>query len=266
MPLPPVILFGFLLAIVLVAFSLGRFRRIHLAYVAELEHRAVRAEAEREERAHRATLDERARIAREMHDLIAHTLAVIVSQARGGQYAARAKPERAAEVLGTIEEAGRQALEDMRGLLGVLRGSEDDGGFSPQPDLTQLPELLKRVRGLGLDIDLTETGTPHRLTPTAELAVYRLVQEALTNTLKHAGPGARSEVRFCWSAETVVIEVSDNGRGPGPSDGAGHGLVGMRERMAVAGGTVRTGAGPNGGFLVSARLPRRAERPERAST
>ncbi|MFD8853425.1 sensor histidine kinase [Streptomyces sp. NPDC059604] len=257
--LPPAFLAGFLLAIVLVAFSLGLFRRVQLAYVGELEHRAARAEAEREERARRAALDERARIAREMHDLVAHSLSVIVSQAQGGRYAARARPERAAEVLRTVEEAGRQALTDMRGLLGVLRGGDDDGdGLGPQPDLSRLPELLDRVRESGLSVDFAGTGTPGRLTPAAELAAYRLVQEALTNTLKHAGAGARCRIRFHWSDDRVEIEVRDDGSGPRPGDGAGHGLVGMRERMAVAGGSVTTGAAPGGGFLVSALLPRRA--------
>ncbi|MDK0521949.1 histidine kinase [Streptomyces sp. ML-6] len=255
--LPPMFLAGFLLAIVLVAFSLGLFRRIQLAYVGELEHRTARAEAEREERAHRAALDERARIAREMHDLVAHSLSVIVSQAQGGRYAARARPERAAEVLRTVEEAGRQALTDMRGLLGVLRSGDGSDGFGPQPDLSRLPELLDRVRESGLSVDFAETGTPGPLTPAAELAAYRLVQEALTNTLKHAGAGARCGIRFQWSDDRVEIEVRDNGNGPGPGDGAGHGLVGMRERMAVAGGSVTTGAAPGGGFLVSARLPLR---------
>ncbi|MDX3591467.1 histidine kinase [Streptomyces sp. ID03-2B] len=256
--LPPAFLFGFLLAIVLVAFSLGLFRRFQLAYVGELEHRAVRAEAEREERAARAARDERARIAREMHDLVAHSLSVIVSQAQGGRYAARARPERAAEVLATVEEAGRQALTDMRGLLGMLRGGDHGDGFGPQPDLAQVPELLRRVRESGLTVDYTETGEPGRLTPAAELAAYRLVQEALTNTLKHAGPGARCGIRFDWSDYEVEIQVRDDGTGPGPGDGAGHGLVGMRERAAVAGGTVHTGPAPGGGFLVSARLPVRA--------
>ncbi|MGW2181173.1 sensor histidine kinase [Streptomyces sp. NPDC001732] len=256
--LPPAFLAGFLLAIVLVAFSLGLFRRVQLAYVGELEHRAARAEAEREERAHRAALDERARIAREMHDLVAHSLSVVVSQAQGGRYAARARPERAVEVLRTVEEAGRQALTDLRGLLGVLRGGEGDDGFGPQPDLSRLPELLDRVRESGLPVDFTETGVPGRLGPAAELAAYRLVQEALTNTLKHAGAEVRCGIRFQWSDGRVEIEVRDNGRGPGPGDGAGHGLVGMRERMAVAGGSVTTGAAPGGGFLVSARLPCRA--------
>jgi signal transduction histidine kinase len=256
--LPLALLGGFLMATVLVAFSLGLFHRIQVAYVAELEHRAARAEADREERALRAVQDERTRIAREMHDLIAHSLSVIVSQARGGRYAAQTDPERAARVLGTVEDIGRQALTDMRGLLGVLRTGDGAEPFGPQPDLAAVPDLLDRVRESGLIVESATDGTPGRLAPAAELAAYRLVQEALTNVLKHAGPGARAKVLFRWSDTGLEIEVGDDGDGPRPDPTAGHGLIGMRERMAIVGGTVRTGPGPDAGFLVSARIPRPA--------
>lgn len=249
--------FGFILASVLVAWSLGLFRRVQLAYVAALEDRAVRAEAEREERARLAALDERGRIAREMHDVIAHSLSVIVSQAQGGQYAARKDPERATEVLATIASIGREALTDMRGLLGVMRGEVppvEEEPWTPQPTLLELPELLDRVRGAGLNVQYHEIGHPRRLGPAAELALYRLVQEALTNTLKHAGAGSRTEVRFEWAADALAVTVSDNGTGPASNDGGGQGLVGMRERLAVVGGSVSAGAGPQGGFVVHARL------------
>ncbi|MFE2557343.1 sensor histidine kinase [Streptomyces sp. NPDC059352] len=260
MPVPAAYLIGLLLAVVAVAVSLGAYRRMQLAYMEELLARTARAEADREERARSAVLSERARVSREMHDVIAHSLAVIVSQAQGGRYAARTRPERAAEVLGRIEETGRQALTDMRGLLGVLRSdtSEATGGWDPQPGLAELPALLDRVRATGLTVDHTVSGEPYPMSAAAGLVVHRLVQEALTNTLKHAGRDARARIRFDWSDGALVVEVSDNGHGPGVSDGAGQGLIGMRERMAVVGGTVHTGpAGEDGcGYLVRARLPR----------
>lgn len=263
--LPSLVLLGTLLAIVLAAWSLGLFRRIQLAYVAALEDRAARAEAEREERARRAVLDERTRIAREMHDLVAHSLAVIVSQAQGGQYAARTNPVQAATVLATIANTGRQALADMRGLLGVLRtdapvnAPNGENGWGPQPTLNELPEMLDRVRAAGLSVEYTTTGQPYSLGPAAELALYRVVQEALTNTLKHAGSSVRANVQFAWAADVLTITVCDTGRGPTQIDRNGHGLIGMRERLAVVGGSVTAGPAPAGGFVVQAWIPRRAE-------
>ncbi|WP_024757202.1 sensor histidine kinase [Streptomyces exfoliatus] len=265
--LPAGYLFGFLLAIVLVSGSLGLYRRMQLAYTAELEEGALRAETEREERARLAALDERARIAREMHDLMAHSLSVIVSQARGGRFAARSDPARALEVLCAIEDEGRQVLTDMRGLLGILRNEKGESSFGPQPGLNNLPELLDRVRSSGLPVDWQQDGEPYRLDHTAELAIYRMVQEALTNTLKHAGPVTRSEVRFGWSQEGLEVVVRDDGRGPGASDGAGQGLNGMRQRLAIVSGSLHVGPGPVRGFQLTARLPRRTDgAAERAAT
>lgn len=263
--LAPLVLLGTLLAIVFAAWSFGLFRRIQIAYVVALEDRAARAEAEREERARRAVLDERTRIAREMHDVIAHSLAVIVSQAQGGQYAARANPEQAAAVLATIANAGRQALADMRGLLGVLRTdapasvANGEDSWNPQPTLSELPEMLDRVRAAGLPVEYTTTGPAHPLGPAAELALYRVVQEALTNTLKHAGSGAQAKIQFIWSADGLTLTVCDTGRGPTGTNGDGHGLIGMRERLAVIGGSVTAGPGPGpeSGFVVQAWVPRR---------
>ena len=249
---------GFLFAVVLSAWSLGLTRRIQIAYIAALEDRAVRAEAEREERARRAARDERARIAREMHDVIAHSLAVIVSQAQGGQYAARREPERAIAVLATIAEAGRQALADMRGLVGVLRTDDalnGEEGWTPQPTLRDLPALLDRVRGAGLTVQYHAVGPECDLGPTAELALYRVVQEALTNTMKHAGPGVYAAVQFMWTDDGLSLTVSDTGHGSPPRDGGGHGLIGMRERLAAVGGSVVAAPGPEGGFVVRAQLP-----------
>ncbi|WP_328954389.1 sensor histidine kinase [Kitasatospora purpeofusca] len=257
--LPAGYLFSFLVAIVLAAGSIGLYRRMQLAYTAGLEERALRAETEREERDRLAALDERARIAREMHDLMAHSLSVIVSQARGGRFAGRSDPARALEVLHAIEDEGRQVLTDMRGLLGLLRNENSESPFGPQPGLGNLPELLDRVRSSGLPVDWRQRGEPYRLDHTAELAVYRMVQEALTNTLKHAGPVTRSEVRFGWSPEGLEVVVRDDGRGAGASDGVGQGLNGMRQRLAIVGGSLHVGPGPIQGFQLTAVLPRRTD-------
>lgn len=235
----PWLLLGLLVAVVVAAWGLGLHRRTQLAYVALLEERARDA-------AEQAALAERARIAREMHDIVAHALAVIVSQARGGQYAL----DRAAEILATVERTGRQALAEMRGLVGVLRAAE----LSPQPALADLPELMDRTRAAGLPVELAQTGPPVPLGPGAELAVYRLVQEALTNTLKHAGPGAAATVSLDWRPGELVVAVVDDGR-PGATAEGGNGLAGMRERLGAVGGSLDAGPRETGGYAVSARLP-----------
>jgi signal transduction histidine kinase len=260
----PFLVCGLLVAVVVAAWSLGMFRRTQLAYVAVLRERARHAVAEREESARRAVLDERARIAREMHDVIAHSLSVIISQAKGGQYAAQGDPVRATAILSTIEETGRHALGDMRGLLGVLHagGSGDGPPRQPQPTLGDLPELLERVRVAGLPVCHRERGTVHRLSPVAELAVFRVVQEALTNTIKHAGPGASAEVEFVWAPDALTVTVRDDGPDRRPPAGSGHGLTGMRERLAAIGGSVTAGPGAREGFQVTARLPADGRQPD----
>jgi signal transduction histidine kinase len=257
---PVVAIYGTSLAVAIVGWSLGLFRRVQLAYIAALEERAARAEADREERARAAVREERTRIAHEMHDVVAHSLAVIVSQAQGGRYVARSDPERAGAVLATIAETGRQALADMRGLLDVLRPDapatgDERSSWTPQPTLAELPELLERVRDAGLPVMFRESGAARPLGPAAELAIYRLVQEALTNVLKHAGSGAEATVRLDWGEQGLTVDVRDTGNGGVPSAGDGHGLIGMRERLASVGGSVTAGPLPEGGFKVEARLP-----------
>lgn len=249
------------LPFVLAAWSLGMYRRVRRDHLAALEERALRAEADREERARRAVVEERTRIAREMHDVVAHAWSVVISQAQGGRYAGRDDPDQAIEALTTIAETGRRALSDMRGLLTVLRddSAEQDGSERPQPGLRDLPELFGRVRESGLTVTVTEHGDPDRsrrnqLGEVAELAVYRLVQEALTNSLKYAGPAATVDVGLTWSAAGLDLRVRDDGPGTDGGDG-GQGLVGMRERVTVVGGSVRAGPGPGGGFLVEAHVP-----------
>lgn len=253
-------LVGRLLPCVVAAWSLGMFRRIRVDYVAALEDRALRAEAEREQRARRAVADEQARIAREMHDIVAHALSVVISQANGGRYAARADPEQGVEALTTIAATGKQALADIRGILTVLRHNdgEDAPEQFPQPTLDDLPELYERVREAGVPVEQHERGTPRGLSRAAQLAVFRLIQEALTNTLKHAGPGVRADVGLAWDDEELAVTVGDNGPGPTGTEG-GQGLIGMRERLAVVGGSVRAGPNPAGGFQVQARIPLHGE-------
>jgi signal transduction histidine kinase len=237
----PWMLFALLLAVVVTAWSMGMFRRTQLAYTRLLEDQAEQAAA-------RAVLDERTRIAREMHDVVAHSLSVMVNQAKGGQYA----PDRAAETLAVIEDTGRRAMTDMRGLLGVLRAGPAEQ--VPQPTLTDLPDLLDRVRSAGQPVRLVEHGTPGRLGPAAELTAYRVVQEALTNVVKHADRAA-AVVTLSWEEGVLRVEIVDDGKGLGESPGDGHGLFGMRERVAAIGGSVTTGAGAEGGFRVEARIP-----------
>jgi signal transduction histidine kinase len=252
----------FLISAVLTAWSVGLFRRIRLAHITTLEERARRAEADREERARHAVAEERARIAREMHDVVAHSLAVMISQAHGAQYAAQRQPERATEALDKIAQTGRESLADMRNLLAVLRSGDapnetPDPQRTPQPGLGDLPDLVQRVRRAGLPVRHHSSGTPRRLGHTRELAVYRLVQESLTNTLKHAGPNVTAELRLQWSEQQLTVTVADDGRGPAPADAApgGHGLIVMRERLAAVGGSMTAGARAGGGFEVRAALP-----------
>jgi signal transduction histidine kinase len=202
--------------------------------------------------AEQATAAERARIARELHDIIAHHLSVIVLQAAG----TRASGKPAGAALEKIENSARQAMAETRRLLGVLRDPDEETGLAPQPGIGDLDALAASVRAAGLPVNLVISGHRTALTAAADVSVYRIVQEALTNVLKHAGP-ARADVTIGCAQETVTIEVTDNGTGePGHQNRAGgHGLAGMRERAAVFGGELRAGPRPGGGFAVRARLP-----------
>jgi signal transduction histidine kinase len=239
------------------AWLLGDNRRSRRAYLAQLEERAVRAEAEREEMALRAVAEERTRIARELHDVVAHSMSVMVVQAGAARRLVETRPDDVKEALSTIEQTGRSALDEMRRLLGILRQAGDDSTTrTPQPGITDIGTLVTSVREAGLPVDLTIEGDPRPLAPGLDLSAYRIVQEALTNTLKHAGP-ATAQVRLCYGDDELEVRVMDDGRGPAAdrSDGAGHGLVGMRERVAVFGGELWAGARGGGGFEVRARLP-----------
>ncbi|GAA3183893.1 sensor histidine kinase [Blastococcus jejuensis] len=232
--------------------GLGRWIRHRRHETEQLQERAAVAERDSAEQAAAAVADERARIARELHDLVAHSMGVIVIQSQAGQRSLDARPDLARGALQSIETAGRQGLAEMRRLLGLLTGASD-GTVAPQPSLDGLDELVERVRAAGVPVELTVDGDVDSLPSGVELAAYRIVQEALTNVLKHAGPAtARVVVRARCGA--VDIEVCDDGPGTGAAPGRGHGLVGMRERAALYGGSVEAGVLPGGGFRVHARL------------
>jgi signal transduction histidine kinase len=229
------------------------YRRAHNAW---LEERARRAEAERDAKAQLAAAAERSRIAREMHDIIAHNLSVIVGLADGGRYAAARSPERSSQALGAIAGTGREALSELRRLLGVLTENDHPAAdLAPQPGLTDLEALLGRVRAAGLPVRCTVHGDPGGLSEGRQLAVYRIVQEALTNTLKHAGPAATAVVTLDCADGAVDVQVTDTGRGTAAGAPDGQGLPGMRERAAMYEGTLCAGPGPSGGWRVEAHLP-----------
>ncbi|WP_162605929.1 sensor histidine kinase [Jiangella aurantiaca] len=241
-----------------VAYALGTAARARRDRIAMLEERALRLTQEQETAATR----ERERIAREMHDILAHSMSLVVVQAEAGPVAVRHDPDRAEQMFDTISVTARDALAQLRRVLGVLRAADDGGGDrAPQPGLGALPGLVQRVNDAGLAATLAEDGAPRPVPADVAATAYRIVQESLTNTVKHAGAG-RVDVRLTWSGDALRIEVADDGAGP-PSapptpsaDGSGHGLIGMRERVAAAGGTLETGPGPGGaGFRVTASVP-----------
>ncbi|HJQ48709.1 MAG TPA: histidine kinase [Amycolatopsis sp.] len=237
------------------AFVLGRNVRTRRAYLASLEDRARRAEHERDQQAQLAAAAERARIAREMHDIVAHNLSVMIALADGAAFAARGNPREAETAARQVSDTGRQALSEMHRLLGVLRGDGQETPRAPQPGIEQLDELVAQVRAAGLPASLTVTGAPFPLSPTAGLAVYRLVQEALTNVLKHADSPDKTWVRLCYREPVVDVEIGDDGHGtPIRSATEGHGLSGMAERAAMFDGHVEAGPRPGGGWRVRAEL------------
>jgi signal transduction histidine kinase len=240
---------------ILLAWVLGDSMRYRRGYYAALEDKAARLEAERHAQAKIAAAAERARIARELHDIVAHHVSVMVVQADGARYALRTDPGRAETALTAISATGRQALTEMRRLLGVLRSAGEQSGLAPVPGLGELRELLDQARAAGLEVSYTLSGTPRELTEGAELAAYRVVQESLTNTRKHGGLAATAAVRLRYEPEGLIVEVTDDGIASPGNEPAGHGLAGMRERIAMYGGTVQAGPLPGGGFGVTAYLP-----------
>ena len=221
-----------------------------------LEARAELLERERELHAHEAVAEERARIARELHDLVAHNVSVMVVQAGAERHALREDQASTRETLASIEQAGRQALTEARRLLGMLRRKDESDELEPQPSLDQIDLLVEHVARAGLPVKLKIEGQPRTLPAGVDLCAYRIVQEGLTNALKHAGR-AQAEVVLRYTPGELIVEIRDNGNGgaPATSDGAGHGLIGMRERVALYGGTLETGPRESGGFQIRARLP-----------
>jgi len=251
----------------LIAWVFGDSMRYRRAYYTNLEDRAARLEAERDAQAQIAAAAERARIARELHDVVAHNVSVMVVQADGASYALGSDPDRARQALAAISATGRQALAEMRRMLGVLRRDEDgtEPGRAPLPGIGQLGELLEQTRATGLAVSFTVEGVPQPLPDGAALAAYRIVQESLTNTRKHGGPRATAEVTLRYLEDALLLRITDDGRGAAAaSDGAGHGLTGMRERVAVYGGWVHAGPCPSGGYHVAALLPLVAPAPPAA--
>jgi signal transduction histidine kinase len=226
-----------------------------------LEERAAALEREREEKARTAVAEERARIGRELHDVVAHAVSVIVVQARGGRRALQEDVEQARQAFDSIETTGGQALTEMRRLLGRLRDKEEQLALEPRPGLAHLGALVEQVREAGLPVELVTEGPPVELPPGVDLSAYRIVQEGLTNALKHAGP-ARARVVVRYDDGELELEISDDGKGVGRGvrdAGGGQGLIGIRERVAVYGGELEAGRQPEGGYLLRARLPVHAE-------
>jgi signal transduction histidine kinase len=252
--------------VMFVAWYVGRRLRLR-------GERAAQRRREQAAEASRIVAEERARIARELHDVVAHQVSLMTVQAGAAKAVAGQDPEGAREAMGAVEEAGRQALDELRHLLDILRPEADPDGLGPQPGLADLPRLVDQVRGAGLDVSLAADGVSRGLPARVDLFAYRIVQEALTNALKHAGPGARAQVRLGADRDVIVVEVLDDGHAAGQGvesavgrrsidsdrpDGAGrsgHGIIGMRERALLLGGSLDAGPRPGGGFRVVAHLP-----------
>jgi signal transduction histidine kinase len=217
--------------------------------------RAAHLEREQAAEARRAVAEERARIARELHDVVAHRVSLMTVQAGAAKTVAADDLEGAVQAMEAVEVAGRQALSELRHLLDVLRPEADVDGLDPQPGLADVPRLVAQFEQAGLDVSLTMNGAPTDLPVRVDLSAYRIVQEALTNVLKHAGTTARAEVRLSTDDHGVAIEVLDDGHGDTILPGSGQGIVGMRERAQLLGGSLEAGPRPRGGFHVVARLP-----------
>jgi signal transduction histidine kinase len=247
-------------AFALLPFLVGRARRLGRARELAERERAERLDSERELRVRTAALSERTRLAREIHDVIAHSVSVMVIQAAGARTVMDSDPARAESALRSVERAGREALAEMRRLLGVLGDGEHLRELAPQPGLEDLPELVSSTRVAGLNASILVEGDPVAVSQGLSLCAYRVVQEALTNTLKHVGP-TRAEVHLRWREDALEVLVSDDGRAAARDLGepvvgsSGHGITGMRERAALHGGSIEAGAAADGGFVVRARIP-----------
>ena len=219
-----------------------------------LDELQLKLEAARTAAAERAVAEERQRIARELHDVVAHSVSVMTVQAGAVRRLLHPDQERERLALEAIEATGREALTEMRRLVGLLRDQSATPDFAPQPSMRAIDVLLGTVRESGLPVDLVVEGTPAELPPGVDLAAYRVIQEALTNALKYAGP-ARACVTVRWKRGELALEVANDGTSEPGGDGGGHGLVGLRERVSLVGGTIESGPKEGGGFVVTAHLP-----------
>lgn len=243
------------IGLVVLFWAIGNVQRTRRIRLETLQNRAEQLRVEARQERELAAADERNRIARELHDIVAHSLQVVISQADGGRYAAKSNPDIASNTLETIADTGRDALQQMRRLLGVLRNT-DAAETTPQPGLAELPKLIATVQLSGLDVTLHESGkTGRHIAEGAELVLYRIVQEALTNVARHAGNNASAAVALTWRDTGVSVTIDDDGVGITQTDHAGQGLVGMRERTALYDGSFSAGPKAAGGFRVHAHLP-----------
>ena len=239
----------------LIAYGMGRFVGSRTRQALDAEQRATDIERDQDERARTAVADERARIARELHDIVAHHVSVMVIQAQAGQRLLSPGEGVTREALTTIETTGRDALVELRRLLDVLRRTTDTTGTGPQPGLAELPGLIGTAREAGLPVELHLEGAPTELPAGLDLSAYRIVQEAVTNAMRYAG-SSRTLVVVRYCRDAVELEISDDGPGLTVPGGAGHGLAGMRERASLYGGVLEAGPRAGRGFVVRARLPR----------
>ena len=252
-PEAPGAVFGSILAVVAPA-AVGRLVGHQRAQAARLEDLTERLRRERAGAQRAAVAEERARIARELHDVVGHDVSVIALQADAAAAALETAPALARAPIAAIRESAGEALMEMRRVLGALREDEGGAGLRPQPGFADLPALAEQARAAGTPVELTVGGAPRPVPPSVELAGYRLAQEALTNARKHA-PGAPVRLEVVWDNGSVALRVADAGPGPARDAVTGYGLIGMRERVRLLGGELHTGPGPGGGFEVAATLP-----------
>ncbi len=262
----PLLLASLPAALLVLAYGFGLLRRSRQRWAAAVAAQQRLSRTEREPASRLPSSAERPRIARELHDVVAHSLAVMIAQADGGRYVAASDPAATAQTLSTISDTGRSALSEVRRLLEALRDGGPESaetpdvevGTAPQPDVADLGPLIDRFCGAGLIVQFQARGTSTPMPPGLGVTVYRTVQEGLTNVLKHAGPTAVAHVTLTWSSSSLTVEIQDDGPGteaPITERDTGHGLLGMRERAAVYGGTLQAGQVPGGGFRVRLLLP-----------
>jgi signal transduction histidine kinase len=256
LPVNQAVLLAYNVVSIALPIGLGMAVRSRRDRESELAERTRELQSEREENARSAVLEERVRIARELHDVVAHHVSVMGVQAGAARRVMAQQPAKAEEVLSSIEDSSRQAVLELHRLLGVLRRADQPDELTPQPDLAQLPELVAKAGQAGLTVELSIEGEPRALPRTLEVSAYRVIQEALTNALRHSG-GTTATVRLDYRRAVLEVEVLDDGTGNGSSPDAvgGHGLMGMRERVGLHGGHLRAGRTPQGGFAIHATFP-----------